>query len=127
MSYEIKTSKYVKPLKVNIDGNDWTMITPGAGTEIRMGQIQRRITILDKKIKDETATDEDLDKYDEYEKQSFEYLLAIFKDGTEDNASVAKWLKSIPLSVANEIILDINTQKNEKEATSETTEPTTNT
>lgn len=123
MSYEIKTGNYVKPLKINLDGNEWTMTSPGAGTEIRMGQIQRRITILDKKIADGTANDDDLDKYDEYEKQSFEYLLKIFSDSTPDNLNVKKWLESIPLGVANQIISDIAKQAIEKKAISEPTEP----
>jgi hypothetical protein len=70
---KISTAKYANKGKVDIDGNIWDVVLPGAGTELRFSQASRacklygaRLELYDKKIEAGTATEEDLNKYEEY-------------------------------------------------------------
>jgi len=96
--------------KVDIDGHIWSVVLPGAGTELRFSQASRacklymaRLEIIDKKIESGTATEEDLDKYEEYskkyeenEKLVLDIFTNTFRDGTEDNSEVKKWVEETP-------------------------------
>jgi hypothetical protein len=96
---QIKTSDLNKVYKVEVDGQAWTMKAPGAGDELKMGQAQRRIALIDKKIKDGVAVEADYDLYDELERSMFTIFTKIFKDGTDDNSQVEEWVKNTPLAV----------------------------
>lgn len=96
--------------KVDIDGHIWSVVLPGAGTELRFSQASRacklymaRLEIIDKKIEAGTATEEDLDKYEDYskkyeenEKLVLDIFTNTFRDGTEDNSEVKKWVEDTP-------------------------------
>lgn len=116
--YEIKTSNYVKSKKILVDGNEWTMFPPGAGDELAMNQAQRRINLLEQKIKDSSATEADYDKYDELENRTYELFQKIFRDSTDDNSEVKGWLSSTPLVVIYAIMDDISKQVTEKDKVS---------
>jgi len=113
--YDIKTADYIKPVSVNMDGKSWTMTAPGAGTELKMGQIQRRLGLLEKKVENNTANEEDLDKYDRLESETYGYFKKLFKDSTEDNSEVEEWLQATPIGVVYAIIEDIKDQKQAKD------------
>lgn len=103
---KVSTSKYNKQGKVEVDGHLWTVKLPGAGTELRMSQMEReqraceaRLKNLEKKLDDGTATDEEIDRYEELAKkshdltqESYEVFFQSFNDGTPENKSVKKWL-----------------------------------
>lgn len=93
----ISTNKYKKQGKVEIDGNVWEVKLPGAGTELRLSQAQRRIKLLEKKVENGTATEEDLDKYDKYEELVYDTFKTMFRDNTKDNSQVNKWIEETPL------------------------------
>lgn len=93
----ISTDKYKKQGKVKIDGHVWEVKLPGAGTELRLSQAQRRIKLLEKKVEDGTATEEDLDKYEKYEELVYGTFKTMFKDSTKDNSEVNKWIEETPL------------------------------
>lgn len=109
---KISTSKYTKTGKVDIDGNIWDIHIPGAGTELRFSQASRacklyqaRIELLDKKIDEKTATEEDLNLYEDYCKKYednegiiFDIFSSVFTDG-KDNKSVRKWIDETPTVV----------------------------
>lgn len=106
----IDTSKYLDNTRVVIDGNDWGIKLPGAGTELRLSQAQRRIKLLDKKINDGTAQEADYDLYDKLENQSIDLFAKVFNDGTDDNASVRAWIEDTPMSVIMATFEDIKEQ-----------------
>ena len=95
----INTSQYLGETRVIVDGQDWEIKLPGAGTELRLSQAQRRIKLLDKKIENDTAIEADYDLYDKLENQSISIFTNMFKDGSEDNAAVKEWVESTPLAV----------------------------
>ncbi|HUH57784.1 MAG TPA: hypothetical protein VL020_04650 [Pseudomonadales bacterium] len=95
----INTSQYLGETRVIVDGQDWEIKLPGAGTELRLSQAQRRIKLLDKKIENDTAVEADYDLYDKLENQSISIFTNMFKDGSEDNAAVKEWVESTPLAV----------------------------
>lgn len=121
---KISTSKYTKDGKVEVDGNIWEIKLPGAGTDLKLRQALRssklyssRINIIDKKIEDETATQEDLDdyekyleKFDEYERIIFELSTNMLKDGTEDNSQVKAWVDRTPSLIIEKVFEDIENQ-----------------
>lgn len=96
---KISTSKYTKQGKVDIDGKIWSVTLPGAGTELKLSQAQRRIRVLDKKIESGDVTEEDLDRYDAYEKTVYDVFLNMFRDSTKDNSEVTKWVNETPLAI----------------------------
>lgn len=120
--YEIQTGKYVKPKKILVDDMEWTMFAPGAGDELAMGQANRRIQLLDKKIKDGTAEEKDYDKYDELENRIYDIFLKVFKDSTDDNSEVAAWIKETPMTVLYAVMEDIKKQTEAKEDNESATE-----
>ena len=125
---KISTSKHIKEGKVDIDGHIWTVKLPGAKTELRMSQVFRdnklyaaRIANLDKKIDSDKYTDEDLDKYEEYnnkfkesEQEVFDFFQTIFKDETEDNSEVKEWVANTPTAIIQLAFEDIKEQTNNK-------------
>lgn len=119
---KISTSKYSKEGKVDIDGNIWHVKLPGAGTELALNQAKRRLTVLDKKLEDGTATEEDLDRYDKYEKTIYDTFSGIFRDSTKDNSDVKSWINDTPLAVILLALEDIKEQ-----ASDGRTEPTSST
>jgi|GEM_PF-4031429 len=120
---EIRTGKFTKSGKVDIDGKIWDVRLPGTGTELRFSQAQRalklyeqRIKILDKKIDDGTITEEELDKYEEYSAKYDENTKIImdtftqtFNDGTPDNKHVKKWVNDTPTAIIMLAFEDIQT------------------
>lgn len=109
---KISTGKYNKDGKVDIDGKIWTVKLPGASTELRLNQAQRRLTLLDKKVQAGTATEEDLDKYDEYEQVIYSTFTNIFQDGTKDNTEVKAWIADTPMAIIALALEDIKSQAN---------------
>lgn len=125
---KVSTRKYTKEGKVDIDGNIWDVVLPGAGTELRFSQATRavklystRIELLDKKIEKGTITEEELDKYEEYSKQYeeneqivYEIFKGVFRDGSDDNAAVIKWIEETPTAVLMLAFEDVKEQANGK-------------
>lgn len=107
---QIKTSELNKVYKIEVDGEAWEMRSPGAGDELRLGQVQRRVAQIDKKIKDGTATDADYDLYDQLERTMYEMFENMFKDSTENNANVKEWVKNTPMAIITAAITSIKDQ-----------------
>ncbi|MCA9330385.1 hypothetical protein KDA11_07060 [Candidatus Saccharibacteria bacterium] len=117
---KISTGKYQKSGKVEVDGKVWTVNLPGASTELKLGQAQRRLTLLDKKIEAGEATETDLDKYDEYEEVIYSTFSRIFQDGTKDNSEVKLWMDETPMAIIAMALEDIKSQANGQEAKTDT-------
>lgn len=117
----VSTDKYTKSGQIDIDGNIWNVKLPGAGTELRMGQVQReakaceaRIKILESKIDDGKASDEEIDRYEELcakslalQKESMAVFLTVFNDGTKENNAVKKWLDETPTAIQFMVFEDV--------------------
>lgn len=112
---KISTSKYNKQGKVDIDGNTWSVVLPGAGTELKMSKMKRRQEFLSKKIENGTVTEEELDKYDAIEDFFYEFFQNLFQDGTEDNKSVHEWVDNTPMAVILQAFEDVKDQANKTE------------
>lgn len=95
---KINTGKYKKSGHVEVDGMLWEVNLPGAATEMKLMQAQRRLQVLDKKIEAGEATEEDLDRYDAYETTVYGVFRTMFKDSTKDNSEVNKWIDETPLA-----------------------------
>lgn len=136
---KISTSKYNKQGKVDIDGNIWNVILPGAGTELRFSQASRackmqaaRIDLLDKKIDNGTITEAELDRYEEYsrkyeenERIVYQVFQNTFKDETKDNSHVKKWMDETPTAIIMLAFEDVKSQANsQEEGTNGRSEPT---
>lgn len=127
---KISTSKYTKQGKVDVDGNIWNIVLPGAGTELRFSQASRacklyqaRLDLLDKKIECNTATKEDLDnyetysnKYEENEQIVYAVFQNTFKDDTKGNTDVKKWINDTPTSIIMLAFEDVKGQTNGKKS-----------
>lgn len=122
----INTKDYLGETRVIVNGNDWEIKLPGAGTELRLSQSQRRIKLLDKKMNDDTATEADYDLYDKLENQSIAIFTDMFRDGTDSNQSVKDWVEATPLAVIMASFEDIKEQAANKDDTKDTkaSEPT---
>lgn len=121
---KISTSKYTQQGKVDVDGNIWNVVLPGAGTELRFSQASRsckmsaaRIALLDKKIDNGMITESELDKYEEYSKTYedneavvYQVFQNTFKDDTEDNSVVRKWVNDTPTSIIMLAFEDVKNQ-----------------
>lgn len=108
---KINTKKFQTGGKVEVDGKVWDVKLKGAGSELRYSQAQRQVKLyaarlanLDKKIETGTATDEELDKYEQYtniyeenEQIVYQELQTMFRDSTEDNSEVKQWLDETPI------------------------------
>lgn len=121
--YEIKTSNYIKTQKILVDGKEWTMHPPGAGDELALAQGKRRAERLEKKVKDGSASDEDLDTYDRIENNMYNIFRKMFKDNTEDNSEVNDWLNATPMVVIMAILEDIQKQAIEKKESESESKP----
>lgn len=95
----ITTSDYLEEKYIQVDGKDWKIKLPGAGAEMRISQATRRMEFLDKKIKNGTAEEKDLDLYDKLEAGTLEIFEEMFNDGTEENQSVKDWVRNTPMPV----------------------------
>jgi hypothetical protein len=122
--YEIKTSNYIKSSKILVDGKEWTMTPPGAGDELALNQAKRRAELLEKKVQNGTATEEDYDTYDKLENRMYSVFQKIFSDGTPDNSAVTAWLDSLPMVVIMAILEDIQKQATDKKEASNATDAT---
>lgn len=137
---KISTGKYKTEGKIDIDGNIWSVKLLGAGSELRLSQAFRRsklwgsrIDLIDKKIQEGKATEQDLDKYEEYDERytkSEALLVELFSqflsDGTPENASVKKWIDETPTPIIQMVFEDMQkqaTQNNEAEASDGQQEP----
>lgn len=119
---KINTGKYKKDGKVDIDGNVWSIKLPGAGTELKLSQAQRRLKALDKKIESGTATEADLDKYDVLEKVMYDSFKDMLNDGTDGNEAVHKWIHETPTAIISQVFEDIKEQANGREESPRSTE-----
>lgn len=108
----ISTDKYTKQGKVQVDGKIWSVKLPGAGTELKLNQAMRRIKVLDKKIETGDVTEEDLDRYDVYEKLMYDVFLGLFKDSTENNSEVQTWVNETPMAIIMMAFEEIKNQAN---------------
>lgn len=113
---KVSTKNYKKSGKVDIDGNIWEVKLPGAATEMKLMQAQRRLSILEKKVKSGEATDEDLDRYDAFEKVAYDTFRGMFKDKTEDNSEVNKWIDETPMGIIVLAFESIKEQANGEES-----------
>lgn len=125
---KISTNKYTKQGKVDIDGNIWDAVLPGAGTELRFSQASRackmqeaRLALLDKKINDGTITAAELDQYEEYAKKFeeneaiiYDIFTKTFRDSTPDNSDVKKWIDETPTSIIMLAFEDVKSQGEDK-------------
>jgi hypothetical protein len=118
---KISTGKYTKEGKVDIDGNIWTIKLPGAGTEMKLSQARRRLKLLDKKIEADTADEDDLDKYDKFEKVIFDTFKDMFKDGTKDNDKVKEWVEDTPIAIIVQVFEDVKKAADGRETETSTT------
>ena len=107
---KISTGKYTKDGKVDVDGKIWTVQLIGVATDMKLRQAQRWLTLLQNKIDNGIATEEDLDKYDEYDKVQYEVFVGMFKDDTPDNAEVRAWVAETPLPVLIAAFNDLSDQ-----------------
>ena len=114
--YEIKTEQFFKKRKINIDGNEWTMIAPGAGDELALSQADRRLKIINKRVEADTATLEDVDQAEALEARTFGIFEKMFNDGTPGNQSVKDWIAQTPLAVIYMVVEDIKKQSEAKDA-----------
>lgn len=114
MPLTINTGNYLQDKHILVDGKDWTVKLPGAGTELKLSQSKRRIKLLDKKIENGTATEEDYDLYDELEDMTLKTFESMFNDGTEDNKSVVDWVRNTPLIVIMAAFEEIKKQAENK-------------
>jgi hypothetical protein len=112
MAEAIKIANRKRDIKVDIDGNIWSINLPGAGTELMLSQAQRRIKQLDRKVESGNATDEDLDEYDRLELTFYNLFRNMLSDGTEENASVHKWIDETPMAVIAQVFEEIKEQAN---------------
>lgn len=118
---KISTSKYTKQGKVDIDGKLWSVNLPGAGTELKLSQAQRRLTVLNKKVEAGDATEEDLDRYDAYEKTIYDVFFNMFKDSTGDNSEVKAWIEETPMAIIMLSFEEIKGKANGEDSGQETT------
>lgn len=69
----------------------------GAGTELRLSRVRRRMLLCEQKIADKTATDETYDSYDNFEEELYD----IIKNSLTDNCDgelVKSFVESTPLN-----------------------------
>lgn len=104
---KIDTGKYTKEGKVDIDGNIWTVVLPGAAKELQFSKNQRRMEFLSKKVEKGDVTEEDLDKLDALEDFALSFFKGIFKDDTEDNSKVGEWVDATPIAIIAAAFNDI--------------------
>ena len=109
---KIDTSKYTKEGKVEVDGKIWSVVLPGAGTELKLSKAIRRQEFLAKKLEKGDATEADLDKLDEIEDFIMSVYTGLFKDDTADNSDVTEWMNSTPLAIIVQAFEDIKEQAN---------------
>lgn len=126
---KINTSKYITQGKVDVDGNIWNVVLPGAGTELRFSQASRackssaaRIGLIDKKIDAGTVTEAELNTYDEHSKRYedneaiiYGVFQSTFRDGTKDNSEVTAWINDTPTALIMLAFEDVKNQANSKE------------
>ena len=113
---KVDTSKYITDGKVEVDGKIWSVVLPGAGTELKMAKHKRRSDFLAKKIEKGDATEQDLDRMDAIEDEFFGFFKDIFKDSTDDNSEVSAWVDKTPTAIIMKAIEDIREQANENES-----------
>lgn len=109
----IDTSKFKSKGNVEVDGKIWQIVLPGAGKELQMSKANRRMEYLNKKVEKGEADESDLDKLDSLEDLIFDYYISMFKDSTEDNSEVRKWINETPIVVIQQAVEDIKQQANE--------------
>lgn len=106
MSLKISTTKK-ENLGVEIDGNVWTIKPLSGKLGVQLSRAARRMPLLGEKVQNGTATEEDLDRYDEYEDLIINSLPKLLSDGTEDNKSVIEWNDSLPIEVISEVLAKV--------------------
>ena len=77
--------------------------------------------MLDQKVENKTATEEDLDKYDSYELVVYETFKSMFKDNTKNNSEVSKWVEETPLAIMVQVFEDLKEQANGRKDSPTTT------
>lgn len=112
---KIDTGKYTKEGKVDIDGNIWTVVLPGAARELQFSKNNRRMDFLSNKVEKQTATEEDLDKLDLLEDYALEFFKGIFRDDTKDNSKVGAWVDATPIAIIAAAFNDIKKAAEERD------------
>jgi hypothetical protein len=126
----IPSNNDTKQRTITVEGKVWSVVLPGAGTEMRFSQASRacklagaRIALLDKKIDNGTITEEELDKYEEYSKNYEEneklligIFMNVFKDGSKNNSHVADWMDRTPSSEMMEKFTEISSKNKAEES-----------
>ena len=134
---KISTGKWNREGKVEVDGNLWTAKLPGSKSELKISQSFRRsklyatrIELIHKKIENGTATEIDLDNYEEYcnrfdesEREIMSHFTKMFSDGTKDNSQVKKWVDDTPSAIIELAFESVKSQTSGEEDGQQ--EPTT--
>ena len=121
-SKQNRTAKKV----VNIDGHTWEYVEPGMGTQSRLSQSLARTKLygkraanLEKKLDDDTITDEELEQYEDYldkvdkhTQSIIDIFATVYIDGSKDNNEVRQWLDSTPPWKLEQAFNDISKQDN---------------
>lgn len=107
--------------QVVVDGNEWIYREIGSGESQRMTQAFARIKLyarraeqIDKRLEANTATEDELDKQEEYldkieqySKEANEILFSCLSDGTPENISVREWFDKTPQHIIEKVSQDI--------------------
>lgn len=135
---KINTKKFQTGGKVEVDGKVWDVKLKGAGSELRYSQAQRQVKLyaarlanLDKKIEAGEATNEELDKYEQYshiyeenEQIVYQELQTMFRDSTDDNSEVKKWLDETPIFAVLMAFEEVNNGVEQSNETSDSSRET---
>lgn len=108
MSISITTKDFVKsqPIEItDLEGvaHEWEFVSPGAGLSLELSKIARELS------QNTEATAEDQSKMLD---SMFEYYGSIFRDKTEDNSEVKRWLRETPIETIGLAVSEINKQIN---------------
>lgn len=107
MSLTITTQDYIEGKKFKIDGMTWEYVVPGAGITLDLSRAARKSTELDKKVADNTATEEEHAEHARLIEVVLSFYESMLRDGTKNNTQVKKWIQTTPANVIAQIIADI--------------------
>lgn len=111
----ISTAKFNKARHVRIDEISMVFKAPGSRSELAFSQMQRRYQVLEKKVNDQTITEQELDRLDKLEEEMFGYFSEIITGDGESDSQVKQWLDDTPMSVIHATIEELKTQLEDKD------------
>lgn len=118
--YEIKTDKFKKERKVLIDGIEATVQQVGAGTQLTLSQTERRLELINRKLKagysDLEQMERDISQAEKLEDKMFDFFNQVIRDGSEDNATIKAWIDHTPLEVIQATFEEMQKQFKENDA-----------